>query len=192
MRLLQVLLGLVGHSAVERKKEKFYKPRKRGSCDKASQSSKSPAQTPALHQIQDIRPQSSDAVTTETQVERMLKSESIKDCECESSSKAMQASVFCMQYGSTKAKNTALTVRRTTRKTGIKHMSCSNATASDCHTDSQSAMSFDIGNPEPHSRKRHLTVCNERNGSSHQTGEMCEVSSVYQRGKKMFVLYPFQ
>ncbi|KAK2831413.1 hypothetical protein Q7C36_016499 [Tachysurus vachellii] len=171
-----------GHSAGERKKEKFYKPRKRGSCDKASQSSKSPAQTPALHQVQDIRPQCSDAVTTETQVERLLKSESIKDFECESSSKAMQASVFCMQYGFTKAKNTALTVRRTTRKTGIKHMSCSNPTANDCHTDSQSAMSFDISNPEPHSRKRHLTVCNERNGSSHQTGEVHEVSSVYQRG----------
>lgn len=167
---------------MERKKEKVCKHKKRESCDKASQSSKSPAQTPALHLVQDIRSENRNAVTTKAQVAMVLKAETIEDSECQS------GSVCCLQYGNTKAKNTALTVRRTTRRAGRRRTRCAKPTANDCHAEGQPAISFEMMTPEPYSRKsqRHLTVCNERNSSPHQTVELSDVSSVYQRGKKMF------
>lgn len=193
-RFLLALLGLLGHSAVERKKEKVCKHRKRGSCQVASQSSKSPTQTPALPLVQDIRAQGRDAVTTEAQVAIVLKAVSVEDCECQSSSKTMQASVFCTQDSNAKAKSTALTVRRATRRAGTKWKSSDKPTAKDCHevyAEGQSAVSFEIVTPEPQSRRnqRHLAV-SERSSSCHQTREVSDVSGVYQRGRKMCkVLY---
>lgn len=192
------LLGLVGHSAVERKKEKVCKHRKRGSSQAVSQSSKRPIQTPALPLVQDIRAQGKDAVTTMSQVAMVLKAENIEDSECQSSAKTMQTSVFCMQYSNPKAKSTALTVRRTTRRAATKRMSCTKPTAKDCHevtSEGQSAVSFEMVTPEPQSRKsqRHLAVSNERNSSPHQTGEVSDASVVYQKGRKMCkVLYHFE
>ncbi|KAB5550387.1 hypothetical protein PHYPO_G00053180 [Pangasianodon hypophthalmus] len=173
-----------GHSAVERKKEKVGKHRKRGSSQVASQSSKSPTQTPALPLVQDIRAQGRDPVTT---VPVVLKQESIEDLDCQSSSKTKQTTVFCMQYGNAKAKSTVLTVRRTTRRKKTKHTSCAKPTAKDCHevtAEGQPALSYEIVTPEPQRREsqRHLAVSNERNSSPHQTGEINDVSGVYQRG----------
>ncbi|MCJ8740108.1 hypothetical protein PDJAM_G00055150 [Pangasius djambal] len=165
-----------GHSAVERKKEKVCKHRK-----------KSPTQIPALPLDQDVRAQGRDAVTTEAQVPVVLKQESIEDLECQSGSKTKQTSVFCMQYDNAKAKSTVLTVRRTTRRKKTKHMSCAKPTAKDYHevtAEGQPALSYEIVTPEPQRREsqRHLAVSNERNSSPHQTGEMNDVSGVYQRG----------
>ncbi|TSN39293.1 Fanconi anemia group J protein [Bagarius yarrelli] len=108
-----------GHSAVERKKEKVCARRKRGSFYKDSLSPK----------------------TTEVQVAAALKTESVEDSECRSSSKIIQVSDFCMQSDNAKAKNTVLTVRRTTRRAGTKRMSCVKPTAKNCHAGDQSSFS---------------------------------------------------
>lgn len=181
MRFLLALPAFVGHSAV--KKEKACKHRKQRSSQTASQSSKSAAQTPGLPLVQDVRAQGSDAVTTEAQAAVVLKAESIEDSECQSSSKNMQASVFCMQYGNAKAKSTALTVRRKTRRARTKHMSCAKPTAKDCHEVTAEGQS-EIVTRELQSRKSqtHSAVCSKRNSSPHQTGEVSDLSGVYQRG----------
>lgn len=165
----------------------------------ASQSSESPAQTSALPLVHDIRAQGRDAVTTEAQVATVLKLESIdiEDSECQSSSRTMQASVFCMQYSNAKAKSTALTVRRTTRRAATKRMSCAKPTAKDRHevcAEGQSVVSFEIVTPEPQSRKSpRLLAVSERNKPRHQTGEVNDVTGVYQRGRKMCkVLHHFE
>lgn len=186
MRFLLALLGFVGHSAVEQKKENVCKHRKQRSRQAASQYSTGPTQTPCLPMVQDIRAQGRDAVTTESQVATVMKAKSVKDSKCQSISSNKQASVFDMHYGKAKAKSTALTVRRKTRKAGTKRLSCATTTAKDCHdvtTEGQSAVSFEIVTPESQIRKSQRRVV-VSNSSPHHTGKVSEVLGVFQRGRK--------
>lgn len=188
MRLLKVVLGFVGHSAVERTKENACRHRKRGSRQPALQSSKNPAQTPGLPLAQDIRAQGKDAVTTEAKVAIVLKTRSIENLECQSGSKSMQALDVCIQYGNTQAKSTVLTVRRKTRRTGTRQISCVKPKAETCHevsAEGQSTVSFKIVTPELQSVKsqRHLAVSGKN--PHHQTGEVSDASGVNQKGRGM-------
>lgn len=189
MRFLPALCGLVGHSPLERKKETICKAREQGSSQTARESLKTSTQTPFLPLVQDIRAQSRDEITTKAQEAMVLKAESTADSECQSSSKTIQTSFYCMQYGNGKAKSTALTVRRTTRRARKNCRSYDEPTANDYSektAEGQSAVRFATVTPEMQSRKsqRHLSVSNAENCSPHERGEVHYVSSVTQRGKK--------
>lgn len=180
---------------MQKKKENVCESRKQRSSLTASQSSKRPTQSPSLPAIQDIRAQGMDAVTSESQVAMVLKAEKrIEDFECQRITKNIQASVFCIQSTNAEIKCPPLTVRRKSRRPRTKYTSCFKPTAKDClkvTAEGQSAVSFEIVTPEAQSRKiqRHLVVSNKRNSSPCHAGEVSDVSGVFQRGKKIYLLY---
>lgn len=179
---------------MQKKKESVCQSRKRRSSQTASQSSKKPTQSPSLPVIQDIRAQDRDAVNTESHVAMVLKAEKrIEDSECQSITKNTQASVFCIESSNAEIKSPALTVRRKSRRAGIKYTSCAKPTTKDClevTAEGQSAVRFEIVTPAVKSRKiqRHLAVSNKRSSSPCHAGGVSDVSDVLQRGEKMNLL----